>query len=118
MTWDKVGNAVADATYGGYVIVTGALFIGKLTGDLPTMKRITEIVLLLVGALFYVVLGTYTFATVTLIKSITPMYVFVRRKFGVRLFGIDPAGTGGQRGRSGHVVADHGRSVSARLGRT
>lgn len=57
VTWDKVGNAVADATYGGYVIITGALFIGKLTRDLPTIKRITEIVLLLLGTLFYVVLG-------------------------------------------------------------
>lgn len=69
ITWDKVGDAVANATYGGFVIITGALFIGKLTRDLPTYKRITEFILLLIGAIFYVVLGRYHFCNAAMLKK-------------------------------------------------
>lgn len=57
MTWDRVGSAVADATYGGFVIITSALFIGKLSGDLPTRRRITEMIFVGLGALLFVILG-------------------------------------------------------------
>lgn len=59
ITWDRIGSAVADATYGGYVIITAALLIGRLSGELPTEKRITEMVLLGLGALLFVVLGNF-----------------------------------------------------------
>lgn len=61
ITWDRIGSAVADATYGGYVIITAALLIGRLVGELPTEKRITEMVLLGLGALLFVILGMNTF---------------------------------------------------------
>ncbi|EFA08062.1 uncharacterized protein LOC658222 [Tribolium castaneum] len=62
VTWDNVGAAVADTTYGGYLIITTALFIGRLTGELPTQKRITEFVLLGVGTLLFIILGSLEFA--------------------------------------------------------
>ncbi|XP_044272790.1 uncharacterized protein LOC123016448 isoform X2 [Tribolium madens] len=62
VTWDNVGAAVADTTYGGYLIITTALFIGRLTGELPTKNRITEFVLLGVGALLFIILGSLEFA--------------------------------------------------------
>ncbi|RZC39512.1 hypothetical protein BDFB_013572, partial [Asbolus verrucosus] len=62
VTWDRVGTAAADATYGGYVIITSALFVGRLTGELPTEKRITEFILLGVGTLLFDILGSLEFA--------------------------------------------------------
>ncbi|KAF5306869.1 hypothetical protein FQA39_LY00099 [Lamprigera yunnana] len=62
ITWDKVGSAVADATYGGYILITLGLLFGKITGELPTPKRVVEIFLLGIGALLYVVLGSLEFA--------------------------------------------------------
>lgn len=59
ITWDRIGSAVADTTYGGYVIITGALFIGRLVGELPTHKRITEFVLLGIGTILFIVLGKW-----------------------------------------------------------
>lgn len=64
ITWDRVGSSVADATYGGYLIITTALLIGKLAGELPTGKRITEWVLLGVGAVLFIVLGSLAFAAI------------------------------------------------------
>lgn len=60
VTWDRVGSAVADATYGGYIIITSALLIGRIFGELPTKRRIVEIILLLLGAFLFVVLGKTT----------------------------------------------------------
>lgn len=57
VTWDKYGSSAADATYGGYVIITFALMIGKLTSELPTTKRISEYILLTIGLILYAVLG-------------------------------------------------------------
>lgn len=57
ITWDRIGSAVADTTYGGYIIITGSLFIGRLIGELPTEKRITELVLLGIGTILFIVLG-------------------------------------------------------------
>ncbi|KAJ8922940.1 hypothetical protein NQ315_001485 [Exocentrus adspersus] len=62
VTWSRVGEAVADATYGGYLIITAALFIGRLLGELPTYKRIMEFIFLGVGSLLFVVLGSLSFA--------------------------------------------------------
>ena len=59
VTWDQIGSAVADAAYGGYIIITAALFIGRLFEELPTKRRITELILLLVGAILFVVLGKF-----------------------------------------------------------
>ncbi|KAJ8980130.1 hypothetical protein NQ317_009189 [Molorchus minor] len=58
VTWSRVGAAVADATYGGYLIITAALFFGKLFGELPTQKRITEFILLGVGAALFIALDS------------------------------------------------------------
>lgn len=62
VTWDRIGSAVADATYGGYVIITAALLVGRVIGELPTVKRATEMVLLGLGAVLFVVLGSLEFA--------------------------------------------------------
>lgn len=59
ITWSRVGAALGDATYGGYLIITFALFIGRLCGELPTRKRITEYILLSLGTILFVVLGEY-----------------------------------------------------------
>lgn len=58
VTWDKYGSSAADATYGGFVIITFALLLGKVTGDLPTTKRVSEYVLLAIGIILFTVLGT------------------------------------------------------------
>ncbi|XP_017774314.1 PREDICTED: uncharacterized protein LOC108561054 [Nicrophorus vespilloides] len=63
VTWGKVGSAVADATYGGYLIITCALLVGRLVGELPTQKRVVEIILLGIGAILFVVLGSLEFAS-------------------------------------------------------
>ncbi|KAF5283607.1 hypothetical protein FQR65_LT13813 [Abscondita terminalis] len=62
VTWDKVGAAVADATYGGYVIITLGLLFGKIFGELPTPRRVIEIFLLGLGALLFIILGSLEFA--------------------------------------------------------
>ncbi|XP_025836449.1 uncharacterized protein LOC112906475 [Agrilus planipennis] len=62
VTWDRVGAAVADATYGGFLIITIGLFLGRLFGELPTKRRITEIVLLGIGIILFVILGSLEFA--------------------------------------------------------
>ncbi|XP_060522941.1 uncharacterized protein LOC132699953 [Cylas formicarius] len=72
VTWDRVGASVADATYGGYTVITSALLIGKLTGDLPTKKRVAELILLGVGAILFVIMGSLAFAA---IEYITPKLV-------------------------------------------
>lgn len=59
ITWDKYGSSAADATYGGYVIITFALMIGKLSSELPTKKRISEYILLVIGIILYAVLGRF-----------------------------------------------------------
>lgn len=60
ITWSRVGAALADATYGGYLIITFALFIGRLFGELPTRKRITEYILLGIGLILFAVLGKFS----------------------------------------------------------
>lgn len=60
ITWDKYGSSAADATYGGYVIITFALLIGRMARELPAGKRITEYILLGIGTVLFAVLGTYT----------------------------------------------------------
>ncbi|XP_018580339.1 uncharacterized protein LOC108917988 [Anoplophora glabripennis] len=62
ITWSRVGAAVADATFGGYLIITAALFIGRLTGELPTHKRVTELVLLGIGSILFIAMGSLSFA--------------------------------------------------------
>lgn len=59
VTWDKLGAAVADAIYGGYVIIVITLLFGKIFGELPTTKRIMEMIFLGVGALLYIILGKF-----------------------------------------------------------
>ncbi|XP_056641448.1 uncharacterized protein LOC130448202 [Diorhabda sublineata] len=62
ITWSKVGAAVADTTYGGYLIICAALFLGHLFGELPTTSRITEYILLGVGTILFIVMGSLSFA--------------------------------------------------------
>lgn len=62
VTWDKVGSAVADATYGGYILITFGLLFAKIANEIPTARRVLEIFLLGVGALLYIVLGSLEFA--------------------------------------------------------
>ncbi|VEN41570.1 unnamed protein product [Callosobruchus maculatus] len=62
VTWSRVGAALADATYGGYLIITAALFIGRLAGELPTKTRVTEYVLLGVGTVLFITLGSLSYA--------------------------------------------------------
>ncbi|KAK4873713.1 hypothetical protein RN001_013073 [Aquatica leii] len=62
VTWDKVGAAVADATYGGYVLITLGLLFGKIAGEIPTSRRVLETFLLGIGALLYIILGSLEFA--------------------------------------------------------
>lgn len=57
ITWSRVGAALGDATYGGYFIITFALFMGRLFGELPTRKRIVEYIFLGLGTILFVVLG-------------------------------------------------------------
>ncbi|KAL3274436.1 hypothetical protein HHI36_015824 [Cryptolaemus montrouzieri] len=57
VTWGSVGSSFADATYGGYLIITAVLFIGRLGGEIPTYKRISEYLFLGVGAILYIILG-------------------------------------------------------------
>lgn len=59
VTWDKYGSSAADATYGGYVIITFALMVGKLSSELPTTKRVSEYILLVIGIILYAVLGRF-----------------------------------------------------------
>ncbi|CAH0564417.1 unnamed protein product [Brassicogethes aeneus] len=62
VTWDRVGAAVADATYGGYVIITAALFFGRLFSEIPTHRRIIEYLLLGVGAILFIIMGSLEYA--------------------------------------------------------
>ncbi|XP_028145443.2 uncharacterized protein LOC114339015 [Diabrotica virgifera virgifera] len=62
ITWSKVGAAAADVTYGGYLIITGALFLGHIVGELPTTKRVTEYVFLGIGIILFTVMGSLSFA--------------------------------------------------------
>ncbi|KAK9882949.1 hypothetical protein WA026_001166 [Henosepilachna vigintioctopunctata] len=57
VTWGSVGASLADATYGGYLIITGVLFISRLSGEIPTHKRIGEYLFLGLGAILYIILG-------------------------------------------------------------
>ncbi|GJQ81816.1 hypothetical protein Trydic_g357 [Trypoxylus dichotomus] len=69
VTWDRIGSAVADATYGGYIIITSALLIGRIFGELPTKRRIVEIVLLLIGAFLFIILGGLELAALESVPS-------------------------------------------------
>nr|XP_023023281.1 uncharacterized protein LOC111511495 [Leptinotarsa decemlineata] len=62
ITWSRVGASVADTTYGGYFIITTALLIGHIAGEIPTSKRITEYILLGLGAVLFVVMGSLSYA--------------------------------------------------------
>ncbi|CAG9773999.1 unnamed protein product [Ceutorhynchus assimilis] len=72
ITWDRVGSAVADATYGGYLVITFALLMGKIFLEIPTRKRIMERILLGVGAVLFIALGSLAFAS---IDSVPPKLV-------------------------------------------
>ncbi|XP_072384192.1 uncharacterized protein [Diabrotica undecimpunctata] len=72
ITWSRVGAAVADVTYGGYLIITGALFVGHIVGELPTTRRVTEYILLGVGTVLFIVMGSLSFAA---LDSVPPSLV-------------------------------------------
>ncbi|CAH2106110.1 unnamed protein product [Euphydryas editha] len=57
VTWDSVGGAFADATYGGYVIITFALILGRVFQEVPRGRRILEGFFLGIGTLFFLILG-------------------------------------------------------------
>ncbi|XP_023951099.2 uncharacterized protein LOC112055297 [Bicyclus anynana] len=57
VTWDNIGGAFADAVYGGYVIITFALILGRVFYEIPKGRRILESVLLGFGIIFFIVLG-------------------------------------------------------------
>lgn len=58
VTWGRVGTALGDATYGGYVIITAGLLIGRLIGEIPQGKRIMEFFLLGLGTILFVLLAS------------------------------------------------------------
>ncbi|XP_066258426.1 uncharacterized protein [Euwallacea similis] len=62
--WDRVGSSVADATFGGYTIITVALLFGKIFGELPTRKRVMEWTFLFVGAVLFITIGSLAFASI------------------------------------------------------
>ncbi|XP_066153405.1 uncharacterized protein [Euwallacea fornicatus] len=64
ITWDRVGSSVADATFGGYTIITIALLFGKIFGELPTRKRVMEWTFLFVGAVLFITIGSLAFASI------------------------------------------------------
>ncbi|CAH1161481.1 unnamed protein product [Phyllotreta striolata] len=64
ITWSRVGAAVADTAYGGYLIITGALFFAHLFGELPTTTRIFEYIVLGIGTILFIVLGSLSFAAI------------------------------------------------------
>ncbi|XP_076273701.1 uncharacterized protein LOC143204775 isoform X1 [Rhynchophorus ferrugineus] len=64
VTWDRVGSSVADTTFGGYLIITSVLLIGNILGELPTEKRIVELVFLGVGSILFIVIGSLCFAAI------------------------------------------------------
>lgn len=57
VTWDSIGSAFADAVYGGYVIITFALLLGRIFQEIPKGRRILENFLLGMGLVFFLVLG-------------------------------------------------------------
>lgn len=57
VTWGSLGSSFADATYGGYLIITAILFITRLTGEIPTYKRVSEYLFLGLGAILFIILG-------------------------------------------------------------
>ncbi|XP_045497450.1 uncharacterized protein LOC123695595 [Colias croceus] len=57
ITWDSAGSSFADATYGGYVIITFSLIFARAFQEIPKGRRILEGILLGVGLLLFIVLG-------------------------------------------------------------
>ncbi|XP_038211697.1 uncharacterized protein LOC119832158 [Zerene cesonia] len=57
ITWDSAGSSFADATYGGYVIITFSLIFARAFQEIPRGRRILEGILLGVGLLLFIVLG-------------------------------------------------------------
>lgn len=57
VTWDSVGGAFADAVYGGYMIITFGLILGRIFQEIPRGRRILEGFFLGFGMLFFLVLG-------------------------------------------------------------
>ncbi|VVC86546.1 unnamed protein product [Leptidea sinapis] len=55
VTWDNVGSAFADATYGGYVIITFGLVFARVYQEIPRGRRVLEGILLGFGLLFFLV---------------------------------------------------------------
>ncbi|CAG9094023.1 unnamed protein product [Plutella xylostella] len=63
VTWDSVGGSFADAVYGGYVIITFGLLLGRIFQEVPKGRRILEGFLLGCGLLFFLVLGGLALAS-------------------------------------------------------
>lgn len=57
VTWDTIGSAVADAIYGGFVIITAGMVLGRAFKELPSKKRVMERFFLGIGAILFIVLG-------------------------------------------------------------
>ncbi|XP_032520615.2 uncharacterized protein LOC116772503 isoform X1 [Danaus plexippus] len=57
VTWDANGGAFADAVYGGYVVITFALIIGRVFQEIPRGRRILEGIFLGFGLIFFLILG-------------------------------------------------------------
>ncbi|GLV34936.1 uncharacterized protein CBL_09416 [Carabus blaptoides fortunei] len=62
ITWDRIGSAVADAVYGGYLIITLGMVLGKAMREIPTKHRAMERLFLGLGAILFIVLGGLEFA--------------------------------------------------------
>ncbi|CAK1547443.1 unnamed protein product [Leptosia nina] len=69
ITWDGSGSAFADATYGGYVIITFGLIFGRVFQEIPRGRRILEGILLGFGLLFFLVLGGLELASLDAIPD-------------------------------------------------
>ncbi|XP_022125213.1 uncharacterized protein LOC111000163 [Pieris rapae] len=69
ITWDSSGSAFADATYGGYVIITFGLIFARAFQEIPRGRRILEGILLGFGLLFFLVLGGLELASLDAIPD-------------------------------------------------
>lgn len=69
VTWDSVGGAFADAIYGGYMIITFGLMLGRVLQELPKGRRLLEGFFLGLGMLFFLVLGGLELASLDSVPS-------------------------------------------------
>ncbi|XP_067008024.2 histone H3.v1 [Anabrus simplex] len=68
ITWEANGSSYADITYGSYVLITTALLIGYLSGELAGARRM-EGFLLGFGALLFIAVGSLELASLDMVPE-------------------------------------------------